>query len=71
MKNNLNNPKEIFLKTFKEYSKEDLIKGIMFNQKEIKNQDFETKKMLLKISSRLNVLVFIAIICILIMLLFN
>ncbi len=71
MKNNLNNPKEIFLKTFKEYSKEDLIKGIMFNQKEIKNQDFETKKMLLKISSRLNVLVFIVIICILIMLLFN
>jgi len=71
MKNNLNNPKEIFLKTFKEYSKEDLIKEIMFNQKEIKNQDFETKKMLLKISSRLNVLVFIAIICILIMLLFN
>ena len=71
MKNNLNNPKEIFLKTFKEYSKEDLIKEIMFNQKEIKSQDFETKKMLLKISSRLNVLVFIAIICILIMLLFN
>ena len=60
-----------FLKTFKEYSKEDLIKEIMFNQKEIKSQDFETKKMLLKISSRLNVLVFIAIICILIMLLFN
>ena len=75
MKNNLTNPKDIYLHSFKEHSKEDLIKEIIFNQKEIRNDNFETKKVFLKISNRLNILVWflviIPIICTLIILLFS
>jgi hypothetical protein len=74
MQNNLNQPKDIYLNSFKGHSKEDLIKEIIFNQKEIRNDNFETKKVFLKISRKLNILVWflviIPIICTLIILLF-
>jgi hypothetical protein len=68
----LKNPKKTYLNTFKEHSKEELIKEMIFKEKELKSQNFEIKKMLLKISNRLHILVlflvFISIIFILMVL---
>ena len=68
----MKNPKKTYLNTFKEHSKEELIKEMIFKEKELKSQNFEIKKMLLKISNRLHILVqflvFISIIFILMVL---
>lgn len=75
MKNYNNEPKRIYINKFSEHSKEDLIKEILYNQKEGRNQKIDTEKILLKISKRLNILVwflvFIPIVCTLIILLLS
>ena len=67
--------KENYLNSFSDFTKEDLIKEIIFNQKEVRNHNIETTAILLKISKRLNILVWflviIPIICTLIIVLLS
>jgi lipoate synthase len=73
--NKNNSPKETYLNYFSDFTKENLIKEIIFNQKEVKNHNIETTEILLKISKRLNILVWflviIPIICTLIFILLS
>ena len=70
-----NFPKEAYLNSFSDFTKEDLIKEIIFNQKGVKNHNVEITEILLKISKRLNILVWflviIPIICTLIIVLLS
>tara|TARA_R110000824_G_scaffold34534_1_gene109420 strand:- start:253 stop:477 length:225 start_codon:yes stop_codon:yes gene_type:complete len=67
--------KENYLNSFSDFTKEDLIKEIIFNQKGVKNHNVEITEILLKISKRLNILVWflviIPIICTLIIVLLS
>ena len=67
--------KENYLNSFADFTKEDLIKEIIFNQKGVKNHNVEITEILLKISKRLNILVWflviIPIICTLIIVLLS